>query len=42
MWREIASSSWHRKATGMIRPTKPEDTEALVKLAAGTNVFKPH
>src|SRR5438067_2752322 len=26
----------------MIRPTKPGDTEALVKLAAGTNVFKPH
>jgi ribosomal protein S18 acetylase RimI-like enzyme len=26
----------------MIRPTKPSDTDALVKLAEGTNVFKPH
>jgi len=26
----------------MIRPTVPADTPALVKLAQGTNVFKPH
>lgn len=26
----------------MIRPTSPLDTDALVKLAEGTNVFKPH
>jgi ribosomal protein S18 acetylase RimI-like enzyme len=26
----------------MIRPTAPDDTAALVKLAQGTNVFKPH
>ena len=26
----------------MIRPTVPEDTAILVKLAEGTNVFKPH
>jgi ribosomal protein S18 acetylase RimI-like enzyme len=26
----------------MIRPTIPGDTEALVRLAQGTNVFKPH
>jgi GNAT superfamily N-acetyltransferase len=26
----------------MIRPTTPADTAALVKLADGTNVFKPH
>jgi ribosomal protein S18 acetylase RimI-like enzyme len=26
----------------MIRPTVPADTEALVKIAQGTNVFKPH
>jgi ribosomal protein S18 acetylase RimI-like enzyme len=26
----------------MIRPTTPADTAALVKLAEGTNVFKPH
>ncbi len=26
----------------MIRPTKPEDTPALVELTEGTGVFKPH
>jgi GNAT superfamily N-acetyltransferase len=26
----------------MIRPTTPQDTETLVKLAETTNVFKPH
>jgi GNAT superfamily N-acetyltransferase len=26
----------------MIRPTTPEDTDALVAIAAGTGVFKPH
>jgi ribosomal protein S18 acetylase RimI-like enzyme len=26
----------------MIRPTKPEDTPALLKLTEGTGVFKPH
>jgi hypothetical protein len=26
----------------MIRPTTPQDTEALVKIAETTNVFKPH
>jgi GNAT superfamily N-acetyltransferase len=26
----------------MLRPTKPEDTPALLKIAEGTKVFKPH
>jgi GNAT superfamily N-acetyltransferase len=30
------------KGKSMIRPTVPEDTAPLVKLAEGTNVFKPH
>jgi ribosomal protein S18 acetylase RimI-like enzyme len=31
-----------KRRTAMIRPTVPNDTDALVKLARDTNVFKPH
>src|SRR5262245_23261777 len=34
-----APSPWH-EAT-MLRPTRPEDTPALLELARGTGVFKP-
>jgi GNAT superfamily N-acetyltransferase len=35
-------ASFDRKARGVIRPTKPADTKALLALTAHTGVFKSH